>query len=195
MRSCQKKDNLERAISRRLDGELTEAEALALDKRLIRDPEARALAEAMGGDDALVGAALRDVLSGGPTGRSAELGDRAAWQGRRRWVRWRVPLAVAAGIAVMLGAASVFVVRDASGGPARRSRLVEARVPHGAPGAETPAAAPAVSVVPVARDIASKTGVEPGRQLYGVVGDDGRTVYLLEVGAGRGEGIRGGARF
>jgi len=55
-------ERTEHLISRKLDGELSEDEALELNKLLIRDPEARGLMEDYARMDRQVGEAVRAVL-------------------------------------------------------------------------------------------------------------------------------------
>ncbi|UCD29358.1 MAG: hypothetical protein JSV03_02425 [Planctomycetota bacterium] len=56
-------ERTELLINRKLDGELSRAESLELDKLLIRSPEARALLEEYQGNDSLAAETLHKVIS------------------------------------------------------------------------------------------------------------------------------------
>ncbi|HNQ21701.1 MAG TPA: hypothetical protein PKK06_01255 [Phycisphaerae bacterium] len=95
-------DELERLISRHLDGRLTAEEELALQRVILRDPEARRLFEQSVRIDALAGEVLRDDAAG--TGLSfdplalATVRD-ATKRPRYRRTWWLVPAALAACLA------------------------------------------------------------------------------------------------
>lgn len=75
---------IERLIVRRLDGELTDEESLALDRELLRCPQARAMFDAYSRNDALAGAAIRSAASHGEASVSAAIESDSIARGGRR---------------------------------------------------------------------------------------------------------------
>jgi hypothetical protein len=91
-------ERLERLINRHLDGELTDAEQVELDRLLLRDPEGREDLEAYRRIDAWSREALADALAVGSNGQTATIHrDRAgrAHTIRLRWLSWTVVAAAA----------------------------------------------------------------------------------------------------
>ena len=97
-------ERLERLISRKLDGELTEAESLELDKLLIRSPEGRAILEEQEQLDLLASESLRTALGGGLTGQSITGQAKLEWPSRssRREHLWYGGIGLAAGFALAM---------------------------------------------------------------------------------------------
>jgi len=93
-------ERTERLINRKLDGELTESEALELDKLLIRSPEAQALLAEYQGNDALSSEALQSAADGDGAGDDASQPWLRAERSSRR--RWRYYLAAASAIAAAI---------------------------------------------------------------------------------------------
>lgn len=177
-------DRIELLISRKLDGELSEDQALELDRALIRSPRHRQMLESSEAIDALSGPALRDVLASGSytvtTGPDAPLRTRSFVNTRRVW--WLLPTAIAACLAwVMFPPALSPSASDPT------PDLVVARPPAG--NGDT-MLADAQRGRPMQRNNGgemqpiSTRGALIDRRLdtrhYGVIGDDGR-LYLIEV--------------
>jgi len=124
-------ERTERLINRKLDGELTAAESLELDKLLIRNPQARALFEEYAAMDAQASELLRAVVAPSVTAGTTDRMSETAWNPppRRWWYSFGLVSGLAAAItlAVLLShrAATVNVTSPAdvsgamvvSGGP------------------------------------------------------------------------------
>src|SRR5688500_9430714 len=111
------RDELEFSISQYLDGTLAEAERSALDERLSRDAEARALlAEYQRLDVTLKAAPLPQIrwdrLAESISTAVAEQEAPAQSYQISRWLRSPMRLAVAASAVLALGLAAVVAVRD-----------------------------------------------------------------------------------
>ncbi len=166
--------DIERLISRHLDGELTEADELELNRELIRNPEAHRLMEEYRRTDDLAGAALSQAMGEkGTTLDPSSLPDRhrtRAVAGHRSW-RWLIPGAIAAALAALL------IPRPELG---RVDRPVATN--------DTLMISPSTAVQPWAgqRDEMFRnvnlpiTRRHTGRDIFGVVGDDGN-IYWIEV--------------
>lgn len=170
-------DRLERLISRRLDGEITQAEDLELNKMIIRSPEARRLSEDLQREDDLLGAALREALSAEPAAMPS-MRTRKPYPYRVRVRRWPVSVAVAAAIAAfVLGPSHLGLWGPAQDAASSPRAITSDPV-------RTAGQAGAISSGP---PVAGDAGV-PGyrrravdRNVLGVLGEDGKTLYLLEM--------------
>jgi len=177
-------EQLERLIVRRLDGELSADEELALERELIKNPEARRLADDYARLDMVAGAALQDALFHGRSAASRPLV--AAGSSRpRHWTRgWLfIPGAIAAALLAM-------VVPFPGATPSRiePTKLVS-NTPSSAPrpqaNKQLPQIAPADSDG-VMRNVSNSAWLAPrtrrdtGREMIGVQGDDGN-IYWLEI--------------
>lgn len=110
--SSQTDDNLERRISRQLDGELGEADRAELTRELLRRPESHRLMDETSAADAAAGEALRAAF-GQRSGAGETPG--AVWH---RLDRARRPRAVllAAAAAILLAVAAAWAIRWFGGG-------------------------------------------------------------------------------
>ena len=200
-------EQVERAIVRRLDGELDESASAELDRRLVRDVAAHRLMDATAAADASAGDALRAafVPEAGAAGRWGELGRRL---GARRRVRWAVAAAAAVALVVAAGSVVVLLVggagrRPAGGGPvaahlANGNAAPAEALPAGvaelmwhvwdAPPAEARgdaaagAAAPDDMLVPLPTiQGPRRTHRAVDRHIYGVHDESDDTIYLLGV--------------
>lgn len=175
---------LERLIVRRLDGELSADEELALQREFIKNPEARRMAEEYARLDMVAGAALQDALFQSQTASPRPL-VAAGMSRERHWTRgWLfIPGAIAAALLAM--------VVPFPGTPTSRNEPVKVvdgtrdRTPQGSPSRHIPQIAPATSggVMQNVSDspwLAPRTRRDTGREMIGVQGDDGN-IYWLEI--------------
>jgi anti-sigma factor RsiW len=164
-------------IVRKLDGELSDEEQLALDRAILRDREARRLLEEYQQIDALAVGALHEHLvdSRGDCLPALRLGTRSRTsRGYSRWW-WLMPAAVAAALLAPIALRMML-----PGDP--RSALVVTR-DDGASGATSIDASP-IRPLPVSNPIQSAASVsdqslDRNIYYYYIVGDDGR-IYMLE---------------
>jgi len=171
-------EQLERLINRALDGELGDDARLELDRELIRNPEARRIfAEYQAMDQSAV--AGLDRAFGGESKAPAWAGEELAPKQtvplarRHMSVRWLIPGAIAAALL-----ATVVPYPDLRSPAPTAKRVVTAPT-------ESPLLGrTAQGVLP--RTVSSSAGATPavhrnrGRDLIGVLGDDGN-VYWIEV--------------
>lgn len=172
-------ENIERLIVRKLDGELSEGEELVLNRELIRDPEARRLMEEYERVDGLAAAAMAEALGGDslsvdpavPQGQSR----RPVARGHHRgW--WLVPGTIAAALlAIMVARVSQPSATDTgiarTDPPAAVQRIPEVGRGHPREGLQRDVR------WPVGRE---KIRRDTGRDIIGVVGDDGN-IYWIEI--------------
>lgn len=172
--------DIERLINRSLDGALSDDEALALDRELIRNPEARRLMDELRDNDHVAGLALEDALgdAGVPFDVSS-LPDRGRVVADRvgMWGRWLAPGAVAA---ALLG---LVVAQFPFGAPnARRDVAVDPD--HSTPIAVRPPVARAIDTVrPPMLNVGTgrpRVNRNTGIDVFGVMGDDGN-IYWIQV--------------
>ena len=172
-------DDFERMIVRRLDGELGEEESLELDRAILREPEVRRMWESYRRIDELAAASLEGALVRG-AGRydMARLTDER--RVARRWTHHRgwllVPGAIAAALLALVVPKPEFLDRG--------------RTPS-TPTERLAASSANVGSLPRVSDRtdglmhnAGMTKRATGRDVLGVVGDDGN-LYLLEVDRSR----------
>lgn len=174
-------DRLERLIGRRLDGEATAEDDRELDAMLAASPEARSLFESYERQDALVGSTLRHAFEVAPTPAAAvRVSTAEKHSATRAWspARWPARLTVAAVITAAVTAAVRF-------GPGLRQDFsrpagVASRT---SPGLDTESQPPATAETLLAADdlSANETPGLVNREVLGVVGEDGQTIYLLEM--------------
>jgi hypothetical protein len=166
----------ERLIVRKLDGEISEDEELQLNRELIRDPEARRLMEEYERIDGLAAAALDAALgdeafSAHAASMEAPLRVSAGRGYHRGW--WLVPGAVAAALlAIMIARFNPLM-------PSDESRLADHQLPTSqripVVGPEHPGGLQQnVNMGP------DKVKRDTGREVIGVVGDDGN-IYWIEI--------------
>ncbi|HSW46906.1 MAG TPA: hypothetical protein VLM89_15195 [Phycisphaerae bacterium] len=162
-------EHIERLISRRLDGETTEAESLELDKELIRLPKARAYLEEQERLGDLAGSALRAAVARDHEQPWLQPNPRDLQAARRRLLRPAVGLAAAVALAALIGTL-----------PPGRTKPVEPIPPvvmNDSPAADSSKAP--VPAVPVAEGAWS-----PGagrHEVIGVFDEDTQSFYLLEM--------------
>ena len=168
-------ERTEQLVNRKLDGELSEAESLELNRALIRSPEARALLEEYARTDGLATEALAAVLSEGsrPVHHPAEI---AAWvgPGRQWWIRCRrgLGVAVAAAIAALV-----------AGLPGGRVGPV-APEDYGPPGESTVQAGVSPFVQAGAQPVVEgprRLNEQIHREVIAVYDEETQSVYLLEM--------------
>lgn len=186
---------MERLIVRRLDGALTEDEALRLDRELIRNPDARRLLEDYVRVDAVASAALREVMVGAdqPVDMSVLTSGppQRGWSARYHRGWWLLPGAVAAALLALMIPKSG-LDRAGSPAPGGTAPLVQ-RAP--APLSESPLN-PTLASGRERSALAARprrgSGLmhhashrptmrrHTGREVLGVMGDDG-AIYWIEV--------------
>ena len=171
-------EHLERLVSRSLDGALSADEQLELDRELIRNPEAHRLMERCRAIDELAGAALESAVARPdsevevPTpSRNASVRRGKPRAFNRGWLL--VPGAIAAAILAVVIPRPTFTnqngaITDASNGRPTTMPIV---APNGQTG-------PGDLMLPVSS--APSVRRHTGRELIGVVGDDGN-LYWIEV--------------
>lgn len=171
-------EKLERLINRALDGELSDDARLELDRELIRNPEARrAFAEYQAIDQSAVSAL--DRAFGGESNAPAWAGEKPTptptvpLARRYSSVRWLVPGAIAAALLATI------IPYPSFRSPGPSSMKI----------AKAPTEAPVVGRTPqgvLPRSVSNSAGALPavhrnkGRDLIGVLGDDGN-LYWIEV--------------
>ncbi len=173
-------EQLERLVVRKIHGELTDDESLELDRAMIRDPQVRELLDEYGGIDSLASTALEAAFAGDDRvahGFSRGGRQRNLFKRRVLTSRWLAPVAIAASIAL----AMVIPIGHDSGS----TRTVERSPQTGGPvetvepgdGLSVPDSAPLRRVG--TRPRATRRSV--ARDVLGVMGEDGKTIYFIEV--------------
>jgi len=177
-------ENIERLISRSLDGMLDDRQQLELDRELIRNPEARRMMEEYRGADALAAAALADLGRAGvdvdrivakATRRKAEVPRRH--RSRRGWLL--VPGAIAAAVLAMVVPKPLFDGGDDLHAP---TFSVDAESSTHRQLGRPPLPVPMGSNAAPMRTVGDRSMLRrrAGTEWIGVVGDDGN-VYWIEV--------------
>lgn len=176
-------DHIDKLISRSLDGALTEEEQLELNRELIRNPEANRIMEMSRRIDLLASETL--LMEVGTTDPPIELDTLPPQEENRRsrrWgrSRWLIPGAMAAAVAAFFLAQP-----DTSFIHPRQQSDSHPNVPlvnsQGMNSAVTP-----MSPRGSSPDLMRRVGIGPrikrdtGRDVFGVVGDDGN-IYWIEV--------------
>ncbi len=182
------KTDIERLIVRRLDGELTDEESLALDRELMRDPNARSLCEAYKQIDALAVAALDEAIGGETTFRldsgSAEANaELKRHRGQRGWWWVAFGAVAAACLALVVPPSSFF-------GPAGKTQVVdngssprpsiESSVPPPTMPEFSRRRSPGSDLMRNASHLRPSIRRNTGRDVIGIMGDDGN-LYWIEV--------------
>jgi anti-sigma factor RsiW len=169
-------EQLERLISRRLDGELSEAEQAEFEQMLAREPGARRLYETQVRIDSAARDALRTALPGGSPTRVEPM-PAAAPAGRRLprgW--WAAPLALAACLA------AVVILRPMAPPPVDSPQVSVDAQPIAvdqAVAATTPIQEPLRKVTPAfGRSGLIDTSLQ--REWLGIQGSDGN-IYWIQV--------------
>jgi len=170
-------EQLERLIVRSLDGALSEDDELALNRELIRNPEARRLMTAYRAVDEWSIAALENVAAGTPPSFDALAWTRAGSSGQptgrgRRWF-WLAPGAIAAALLAMVVSRS----GPTNVQPVPLTRTQSAQTFRGVPGSPF-----MDGQEDLMRTVRSTPAIHrnTGRDIIGVVGDDGN-LYWIEV--------------
>ncbi len=172
-------ERIERLIVRKLDGELGEDEELELNRELIRNPEARWLLEEYERIDGLAAAALSEALGDGSASVDPAVlqhrGQRHTARGYNRgW--WLVPGAVAAALL------AIMLARFTPPAPSDQGMLTEDSRPSTR---RVPAVSPGYKPDGLSHHAGYDRGPEKirrdtGREVIGVVGDDGN-IYWIEI--------------
>ena len=168
--------DIERLIVRQLDGELGEEEQLELNRKLVRDPQAHQLMEDYRSVDTLAADALAQTLGKGevefdPTALTAET-RRRTYRFHQGW--WLVPGAIAAAIlALVIPQPAVNRVTEPS------TRLIGTTLPD-VPQTMSPDSHSMGQSVPMHRVGMPRIRRNTGRDVIGVVGDDGN-IYWIEI--------------
>lgn len=173
-------NDLERLMVRSLDKELGEGEQLELDRRLIRDPQARRAKEELERIDELAAAALSDAIGGGavpvdPALLPARTEPTTTAGPHRGW--WLVPGAIAAGLLALVLARAPYESSPDSPAVAQN----ESQVPrHVVPLHSATAGPAAEGLMRTVGTGGQRIRRNTGREVFGVVGDDGN-IYWIEV--------------
>ena len=176
-------DHIDKLISRSLDGELTDAEQLELNRELIRNPEANRMMEMSRRIDVMASEAL--LMEVGTTDSPIALDTlppQEVNRRSRRWGRgrWLIPGAMAAAVAAFfLAQPDTSLIH-----PPQPSDF-HSNVPLVESQGMNPVVTP-VSSRGSSPDLMRRVGTGPritrdtGREIFGVVGDDGN-IYWIEV--------------
>ncbi len=187
--------DIEALISRTLDGEASDDEQLELNRRLIRDPAAQQDMEDARRVDAMASEAMRSAFSDDQLGFDPDDISAAPTRKRSRHFprgAWLIPGAIAAAVLAMVipypnmqptsapspGSGTVtFVDGPIESSPSEKPTVIDRPVPLPQVGGDTG----------VMRNVdwnLPRTRRTTGREVIGVVGDDGN-VYWLEVNRSR----------
>ena len=189
-------DDMERLISRRLDGELTDDENLELDRELLRNPKAHRLMEELRQMNERAGAALSQVICDRVTAvdPSSSPGRNETTRHPRHgpW-RWLIPGAIAAALAALviprpeLSRVDPPIVTTSA--PSVSHQPLAAQ-PHPLTAQPHPLTAQPQPLMAqpqpgqrgdLLRNVSlPTTRRDAGRNIFGVVGDDGN-IYWIEV--------------
>lgn len=167
--------NIERLIARSLDGEITDDEQLALNRELIRNPEANRLMEEYLRMDALTAAALRDVMDVDALPLDPDLlPDRPAWKPthrhRNHW--WLIGGAVAAALLAAVTARLTAPVEHAGMQTHRNTVPIPQVAQRSQPDDDI--------MRHTSMNANPRVQRSAGKDVFGVMGDDG-TLYWIEV--------------
>lgn len=173
-------DRLEHLISRRLDGELTEAQEHELNKWLVRDPEARCLLDLYEQQDAAVGAALEAALGRAPHSVSADGLNVAGFAPPRRFRQWLWPTAAAAAVLLVFSVSLRLLPWSADRPGTSQPGLTPSGPVVVSPSSDGDPAEPTL-VEWTDVDALREHRRDRSRDVFGVLGPDGRTLYLLEM--------------
>ena len=169
--------NIENMIVKRLDGELAEQDELTLDRELIRNPAARDMLESYERIDRLAGAALHDAIGTGETQVDAHAMPRRAVANRAPSHRWIWQLATGAIAAAIL---AVFVARFTPGQSPSKPTIADRMRPEPIPRMirSTPNLPGPENVMRNVGTSDPKMWRDTGREMFGVVGDDGNLYWI-----------------
>ncbi len=174
-------ERTEQLMNRKLDGELTEAEALDLDKQLIKSPQARALLAELEQNDAVAGRVLRDALAGKGTEWTTAHPLPAQHMARRwSWNRWII--AAAACTALAAGLAHMAIEPGSQGPNPDRQPGMWVEGPRNEYGMAPSLATDDNRTMDawLRMELLDSAKANPDR-LIGVIDEETRSVYLLEV--------------
>lgn len=169
--------DIEALITRRLDGELAEQDELMLDRKLIRDPAAREMLEAYESVDRLAAAALSDAITAQRTQVDLDMLTRSPVARAGNSTRWVWQLATGAVAAAIL---AIFAARFMPGPSSSKENMANAPQPRPIP---QMISSPENRQGPenVMRNVGTarpKTWRDTGREMFGVVGDDGNIYWI-----------------
>lgn len=168
---------IETLITRRLDGELAEQDELTLDRELIRDPTARDMLESYERVDRLAADALSEALGTQQTQVELPAATSHAAPSRGVSTRWIWQLATGAIAAAIL---AVFVARFTPGPSPSNENMVQNNQPQPIP-QMIPSLPNRSGPENIMRNVGSsrpKTWRDTGREMFGVVGDDGNIYWI-----------------
>lgn len=168
-------ERTEHLITRKLDGELADAESLELNKLLIRDPQARALLEEHARQEQRAGEAIRALVSVWARGSMAA--EVAAWVPSRR--RWWYSLAAISAVAAAFTLAVLLWQRPAAA-PDGEAMPTDSLVSSGPPDAVEPLHPADPGYMPVVEHPRRETD-NLEREVIGVWDRQSRSLYLLEA--------------
>ena len=173
-------ERTERLINRKLDGELTEAESLELDKRLIRSPEARALLAERQRLDALAAESLQMALAG-PERGPAWSGDLGTQPPCRRTARRYLRTSIVAAAVIVLAMLTVTLPTVLRPDKSPQTKMTIAQHNHDPLQQADQLAASQGPVIPLARADSTNDSERRRTQVLGVYDDETQSLYLLEM--------------
>ena len=169
--------NIENMIVKRLDGELAERDELTLDRELIRNPAAREMLESYERIDRLAGAALSDAIGTSETQLDTHAMPQRAVAHRSPSHRWIWQLATGSIAAAIL---AVFVARLTPGDSPFTATIVAEKRPE-----PIPQMIGSTPNLPIRENVMHNVGTsgpkmwrDTGREMFGVVGDDGNLYWI-----------------
>ena len=185
---------------RRVHGELSDKESLELDREMIRDPRLREWLDQYTAVDSLASAALVGFLACKPTAQPIcegmkDGGNLAASSGlRQRFTRsrWMTPIAIAASVAVaMIIPVGSELEPERDSGQGRR---IVGNLPLLQPALSRPEVGDLSNGAPMLRTVARPrlTQRSTVRDVLGVMGADGQTIYFIEIDRTRTTQVSGG---
>ena len=169
--------NIEKLIVRRLDGELAEQDELTLDRELIRNPAARDMLESYERIDRLAAGAFNHTIGTGETRIDVQTMPQRAVANRAASRRWMWQLASGAIAASIL---AVFVARFTPGDSPSKATIAEGSRPGPIPQVirSTPNPSGRENVMHNVDTTGPKMWRDTGREMFGVVGDDGNLYWI-----------------
>ena len=169
--------NIEKLIVKRLDGELAEQDELTLDRELIRNPTAREMLESYERVDQLAADALHQAIGAGETRIDVRTMPQHAVANRAASRRWMWQLASGAIAAAIL---AVFVARFTPGDSPTGTTIVEIKrpIPVQQIGTPLPMRPEQNGLMRNVGHARPKMWRDTGREMFGVVGDDGNLYWI-----------------
>ncbi len=168
---------IENLIVKRLDGELAEQDELTLDRELIRNPAAREMLESYERIDRLAADALHHAIGNGETQINVQTIPQRAVANRATSHRWIWQLASGAIAAAIL---AVLVARFTPSHSPSKPTIAEGPRPEPIPQVigSTPNLPGRENVMRNVGATGPKMWRDTGREMFGVVGDDGNLYWI-----------------